>query len=77
MGFALCRRNALDCDFARLMSEGRHGEAGALMVRSMAPVCGSRSAPQPEHGARPTMSDQSTASSAQRGGPSPVGIGLG
>ena len=27
----------LDYDFARLMSEGRHGQAGALMVRSMAP----------------------------------------
>jgi pimeloyl-ACP methyl ester carboxylesterase len=27
----------LDHDFARLLSEGRHGEAGALMVRSMAP----------------------------------------
>ena len=27
----------LDYDFARLLSEGRNGEAGALMVRSMAP----------------------------------------
>jgi pimeloyl-ACP methyl ester carboxylesterase len=27
----------LDHDFARLLSEGRNGEAGALMVRSMAP----------------------------------------
>ena len=28
---------SLDYDFARLMSEGRNGEAGALMVRNMAP----------------------------------------
>jgi pimeloyl-ACP methyl ester carboxylesterase len=29
---------ALDYDFARLLSEGRNGEAGALMVRSMVPA---------------------------------------
>jgi pimeloyl-ACP methyl ester carboxylesterase len=28
---------SLDYDFARLLSEGRNGEAGALMVRNMAP----------------------------------------
>ncbi|MDH3539921.1 MAG: alpha/beta hydrolase [Acidimicrobiia bacterium] len=28
---------ALDYDFARLLSEGKNGEAGALMVRNMAP----------------------------------------
>jgi pimeloyl-ACP methyl ester carboxylesterase len=31
------RGKTLDHDFARLLSEGRNGEAGALMVRSMAP----------------------------------------
>jgi len=31
------RGKTLDYDFARLLSEGRNGEAGALMVRSMAP----------------------------------------
>ena len=35
----------LDYDFARLLSEGRYGEAGALMVRSMAPSLRVRDSP--------------------------------
>lgn len=37
-GYEVCEQGkTLDYDFGRLMSEGRHGEAGALMVRSMMP----------------------------------------
>jgi len=37
-GYAVSEEGkALDHDFARLLSEGRSGEAGALMIRSMAP----------------------------------------
>jgi pimeloyl-ACP methyl ester carboxylesterase len=37
-GYEVCEQGkTLDYDFARLLSEGRNGEAGALMVRNMAP----------------------------------------
>jgi len=37
-GYEVCEQGqTVDHDVARLMSEGRHGEAGALMVRSMMP----------------------------------------
>jgi len=37
-GYEVCEQGkTLDYDFARLLSEGRNGEAGALIVRSIAP----------------------------------------
>jgi pimeloyl-ACP methyl ester carboxylesterase len=37
-GYQVCEQGkTLDHDFARLLSEGRNGEAGTLMVRNMAP----------------------------------------
>jgi pimeloyl-ACP methyl ester carboxylesterase len=80
----------LDYDFARLLSEGRNGEAGALMIRHMAPslrvpgvarVLGAvlvrfMFGETHPYANRPALLDQ-PATSGQPVGPSPVSPGAG